>query len=31
MKKRYTEPQVVFALQQMEQGTPVTEVIRKMV
>jgi putative transposase len=30
MKKRYTKPQVVFALRQMEQCTPVTEVIRKM-
>ena len=30
MKKRFTEPQIVFALQQAEAGTPVTEVIRKM-
>lgn len=30
MKKCYTEPQIVFALQQVEQGTPVSEVIRKM-
>ena len=30
MKKRFTEPQIVFALQQTEQGTPVTDVVRKM-
>ena len=30
LKKRYTEPQVVVELQQTEQGTLVTEVIRKM-
>jgi putative transposase len=30
MKKRFTEPQIVFALQQAEQGTLVTEVVRKM-
>lgn len=30
MKKRFTEPQIVFALQQVEHGTPLSEVIRKM-
>jgi len=29
-RKRYTEPQVVFALQQAESGTPVGEICRKM-
>jgi len=29
-RKRYTEPQVVFALQQAEAGTPVAEICRKM-
>ena len=29
-RKRYTEPQIVFALQQAEMGTPVAEVCRKM-
>ena len=29
-KQRFTEPQIVFALQQVEQGTLVSEVIRKM-
>jgi putative transposase len=30
MKKRFTEEQIAFALQQAEGGTPVTEVCRKM-
>jgi putative transposase len=29
-RKRYTEPQIVFALQQAESGTPVAEICRKM-
>ena len=29
-RKRYTEPQIVFALQQAEAGTPVTEICRMM-
>ena len=29
-RKRYTEPQIVFALQQAESGTPVVEICRKM-
>jgi putative transposase len=29
-RKRYTEPQIVFALQQAEAGTPVVEICRKM-
>ena len=29
-RKRYTEPQIVFALQQAEAGTPVAELCRKM-
>jgi putative transposase len=29
-RKRYTEPQIVFALQQAESGTPVGEICRKM-
>ena len=29
-RRRYTEPQIVFALQQAEAGTPVAEVCRKM-
>ncbi len=29
-RKRYTEPQIVFARQQMEAGTPVTELCRGM-
>ena len=29
-RKRYTEPQIVFALQQAEAGTPVAELYRKM-
>lgn len=29
-KSHYTEEQIAFALRQAEQGTPVTEVIRKM-
>ncbi len=29
-KKRYTEPQIVYALQQAESGTQVAEICRKM-
>lgn len=29
-KKRYTEPQIVYALQQAEAGTTVAEICRKM-
>ena len=29
-RKRYTEPQIVFALQQAESGTPVADLCRKM-
>jgi putative transposase len=29
-RKRYTEPQIVFALQQAEAGTPVADICRKM-
>lgn len=29
-KKRYTEPQIVFALRKSESGTPVAEICRKM-
>jgi len=29
-RKRYTEPQIVFALRQAEMGTPVGEICRKM-
>jgi putative transposase len=29
-RKRYREPQIVFALQQAEAGTPVAEVCRKL-
>lgn len=29
-RKRYTEPQIVFALQQADSGTPVAEICRKM-
>ena len=29
-RKRYTEPQIVFALQQAESGTTVAEICRKM-
>jgi putative transposase len=29
-RKRYTEPQIVFALQQAEGGTSVAEICRKM-
>jgi putative transposase len=29
-KKRFTEGQIVFALKQAEEGTPVTEVCRKL-
>ena len=29
-RQRYTEPQIVFALQQVEGGTPVVEICRKM-
>jgi len=29
-RKRYTEPQIVFALQQAESGTAVAEICRKM-
>ena len=29
-KNRFTEPQIVFALRQAEQGTPVEEITRKM-
>jgi len=29
-RKRYTEPQIVFALQQAESGTVVSEICRKM-
>ena len=28
-RKQYTEPQIVFALQQAESGTPVAEICRK--
>jgi putative transposase len=30
MKKKFTEEQIAFALKQVEHGTPVLEVIRKM-
>jgi putative transposase len=30
MKKKFTEPQIVFALRQAESGTPIAEIIRKM-
>lgn len=30
MKKRFTEPQIVFALRQASSGTPVAEITRKM-
>jgi putative transposase len=30
MKKKFTEEQIAFALKQVEYGTPVAEVIRKM-
>lgn len=30
MKKRFTEEQIAFALRQVESGTPVPEVCRKM-
>jgi len=29
-RKRYTEPQIAFALRQAESGTPVAEIIRKL-
>jgi putative transposase len=29
-RKRYAEPQIVFALQQAEAGTPVADICRKM-
>ena len=29
-KKRYTEEQIAFALRQVESGTPVSEIVRKM-
>jgi putative transposase len=29
-RKRYTEPQIAFALRQAEAGTPVAEICRKM-
>jgi putative transposase len=29
-RNRYTEPQIVFALQQAESGTPVTDICRKL-
>jgi putative transposase len=29
-RKRYTEPRIVFALQQAESGTPVGEICRRM-
>jgi len=29
-RKRYTAPQIVFALQQAEAGTPAAEICRKM-
>ena len=29
-RNRYTEPQIVFALQQAESGTPVAEICRKL-
>ena len=29
-RRRYTEPQIVFALQQADSGTPVAEIVRKM-
>lgn len=29
-RKRYTEAQIAFALRQVESGTPVSEIIRKM-
>jgi hypothetical protein len=28
-RNRYTEPQIVFALQQAESGTPVAEICRR--
>ena len=31
MKKRFTEAQIVFALRQAASGTPVNEIVRKMV
>lgn len=30
MKKKFTEAQIVFALRQAENGTPIAEIIRKM-
>ena len=30
MKKRFTEPQIAFALRQAASGTPVAEITRKM-
>ena len=30
MKKRFTEPQIAFALRQADSGTPVSEICRKM-
>lgn len=30
MKKRFTEPQIAFALRQASSGTPVVEITRKM-
>ena len=29
-RRRHTEPQIVFALQQADSGTPVAEIVRKM-
>jgi len=29
-RRRYSEPQIVFALQQADSGTPVAEIVRKM-
>ena len=29
-RRRYTEPQIVFALQQADSGIPVAEIVRKM-
>ena len=29
-RKRFTEPQIVFALQQADSGTPAAEICRKM-
>jgi hypothetical protein len=30
MKKRFTQPQIVFSLRQAESGTPIAEIIQKM-